>query len=71
MPDFSRPADGTEEVAAPAMASAADPPHRIEASGQLGWLVFWMSGVLTAFIIAALSVRALADTLNAFEMKLA
>ena len=35
---------------------------------HLGWLIFWMSGTLTAFIIAALSVRALSHTLNAFEM---
>ena len=33
---------------------AAHPPAR------LGWLVFWMSGTLLAFIVAALSVRALA-----------
>src|SRR4249920_1486659 len=35
---------------------------------QLGWLAFWMSGTLLSFIVAALSVRALASTLNAFEM---
>ena len=35
---------------------------------RLGWLVVWMSGTLTAFIVAAVSVRALANTLNAFEM---
>ena len=38
------------------------------ARAQLGWLLFWMSGTLTAFIIAALSVRALSHSLNAFEM---
>src|SRR5436190_19915045 len=68
MPDLSRPANGTGEVAAPEGAPVADPLRRVEASGQLGWLIFWMSGVLTAFIVAALSVRALSDTLNAFEM---
>ena len=31
-------------------------------------LALWMSGTLTAFIVAALSVRALQDTINAFEM---
>lgn len=30
--------------------------------------MFWMSGTLTAFILAAVSVRALAHSLNAFEM---
>ena len=35
---------------------------------RLGWLVLWMSGTLTAFIVAALSVRALSRQLNAFEM---
>jgi drug/metabolite transporter (DMT)-like permease len=68
MADFNRPANGAVEVAAPEGAAVADPARRAEASGQLGWLVFWMSGVLTAFIVAALSVRALQDTLNAFEM---
>ena len=37
------------------------------APAQLGWLLFWMSGTLTAFIIAALSARALSHSLNAFE----
>jgi drug/metabolite transporter (DMT)-like permease len=68
MANFSRSADGAVEAAAPEGAPIAGPAHRVEASGQLGWLVFWMSGVLTAFIVAALSVRALSDTLNAFEM---
>ena len=45
------------------------PTRRAEARpAQLGWLLFWMSGTLTAFIVAALSVRALSHTLNAFEM---
>src|SRR3954453_12056486 len=35
---------------------------------RLGWLIVWMSGTLLSFIIAALSVRALADKLSAFEM---
>jgi drug/metabolite transporter (DMT)-like permease len=35
---------------------------------RLGWLMFWMSGTLTAFIVAALSVRALSHQFNAFEM---
>ena len=35
---------------------------------RLGWLMFWMSGTLTAFIVAALSVRALSHHFNAFEM---
>ena len=44
-------------------------PRRPEARpARLGWLMFWMSGTLIAFIVAALSVRALSNTLNAFEM---
>jgi drug/metabolite transporter (DMT)-like permease len=35
---------------------------------RLGWLIFWMSGTLLSFIVAALSVRTLTDELNAFEM---
>ena len=35
---------------------------------RLGWLIFWMSGTLLAFVAAAVSVRALAESLNAFEM---
>jgi len=38
------------------------------APAQLGWLVFWMSGTLASFIVAALSVRTLSDRLNAFEI---
>jgi drug/metabolite transporter (DMT)-like permease len=38
------------------------------APARLGWLVFWMSGTLLSFIVAALSVRTLADKLSAFEM---
>lgn len=35
---------------------------------RLGWLIVWMCGTLLSFIVAALSVRALADKLSAFEM---
>jgi drug/metabolite transporter (DMT)-like permease len=35
---------------------------------RLGWLLFWMSGTLISFILAAVSVRALSNSLNAFEM---
>ena len=38
------------------------------ARARLGWLMFWMSGTLLAFIVAAVSVRALASSLDAFEM---
>jgi len=38
------------------------------APARLGWLIFWMSGTLLSFIVAALSVRTLADKLSAFEM---
>ncbi|MEA2873721.1 MAG: hypothetical protein QOH67_3697, partial [Hyphomicrobiales bacterium] len=63
------PAVNTLESGAPAMefgqvgsADASSSP-----SG-LRWLMFWMSGTLTAFIVAALSVRALSHHFNAFEM---
>ncbi len=52
---------------APAPESHASLP-RESGSSQIGWLLFWMSGTLTAFIIAALSVRALSHHFNAFEM---
>jgi drug/metabolite transporter (DMT)-like permease len=58
-------------VAAPDAIAAvgAEAPLRVEAApAQLGWLIFWMSGTLAAFIVAALSVRALSHSLNAFEM---
>ena len=35
---------------------------------RLGWLALWMSGTLAAFIVAAISVRALSKTFNAFEI---
>lgn len=38
------------------------------ARSRLGWLMFWMTGTLVAFIVAALSVRGLAHRLDAFEM---
>src|SRR5262245_8406602 len=70
MPD-RQPKRADVAVAAPdALAAvAAEAPRRVEAApAQLGWLIFWMSGTLAAFIVAALSVRALSDSLNAFEM---
>jgi len=51
-------------VAPEAVPTVASPEAR---PAQLGWLLFWMSGTLTAFIIAALSARALSHSLNAFE----
>src|SRR4249919_3760165 len=38
------------------------------APARLGWLIFWMSGTLLSFIVAALSVRMLSAKLSAFEM---
>jgi drug/metabolite transporter (DMT)-like permease len=65
-----------EEVvlAAPdALATVAAPADNMPTPGdtrpsQIGWLVFWMSGTLAAFVVAALSVRALSHSFNAFEM---
>ena len=42
-------------------------PHAAVPS-RLGLLIVWMTGTLIAFIVAALSVRALSKSLNAFEM---
>jgi drug/metabolite transporter (DMT)-like permease len=56
-----RPALGWDGVSAPQGAGGATP-------ARLGWLVFWMSGTLLSFIVAALSVRMLAAKLSAFEM---
>jgi drug/metabolite transporter (DMT)-like permease len=47
----------TDEIAAPA-----------QGVSRLGWLLFWMSGTLMSFVVAAVSVRALSHSLNAFEM---
>jgi len=41
---------------------------RVGQPAQLGRLLFWMSGTLFSFIIAALGVRALAKDLSVFEM---
>jgi len=56
-----RPSLDGEGVSAPQGNGGASPT-------SLGWLVFWMSGTLLSFIVAALSVRALSEKLNAFEM---
>src|SRR5437588_12204402 len=64
MPPCREPADMETVTLA-----AADPPQApVGTPARLGWLLFWMSGTLTSFIIAAVSVRALAHNLNAFEM---
>jgi drug/metabolite transporter (DMT)-like permease len=57
----------------PPSAAGMDAPHvalvaNANSPARLGWLMFWMSGTLTAFIVAALSVRALSHQFNAFEM---
>jgi drug/metabolite transporter (DMT)-like permease len=63
-----RPGSEETAVAAPPAIASADLSHRPQAHAQLGWLVFWMSGVLTSFIVAAIAVRALAHSLSAFEL---
>src|SRR4051812_8395896 len=52
---------GWQGVSIPQGAGGAPP-------ARLGWLMFWMSGTLLSFIVAALSVRVLSEKLNAFEM---
>jgi drug/metabolite transporter (DMT)-like permease len=56
-----RVALGWDGVSAPQGAGGATP-------ARLGWLIFWMSGTLLSFIVAALSVRMLSTKLSAFEM---
>jgi drug/metabolite transporter (DMT)-like permease len=56
-----RPARGWDGVSAPQGAGGVAP-------ARLGWLIFWMSGTLLSFIVAALSVRMLSAKLSAFEM---
>src|SRR5947207_8341430 len=53
---------------APAKASRNPPTDAPGSPARLGWLVLWMSGTLVAFIVAAISVRALSSSMNAFEM---
>jgi drug/metabolite transporter (DMT)-like permease len=43
-------------------------PTPASSSTRLGWLTLWMSGTLAAFIVAAVSVRALSRSMNPFEM---
>jgi drug/metabolite transporter (DMT)-like permease len=56
-----RPALDWDGVSAPQGAGGPVP-------ARLGWLIFWMSGTLLSFIVAALSVRMLSAKLSAFEM---
>jgi drug/metabolite transporter (DMT)-like permease len=42
--------------------------HPGQAPSKIGWLILWMSGTLFAFVISAVSVRAMSKTFNAFEM---
>ena len=60
-PSEQRAARDWETVSAPQGNRATSP-------ARLGWLVFWMSGTLLSFIVAALSVRTLSAKLSAFEM---
>jgi drug/metabolite transporter (DMT)-like permease len=55
------PAPDWDGVSVPPGKGSAPPAH-------LGWLVFWMSGTLFSFIVAALSVRTLSAKLSAFEI---
>jgi drug/metabolite transporter (DMT)-like permease len=46
--------------------SAQDHPGQVPS--KIGWLILWMSGTLFSFVIAAVSVRAMSKTFNAFEI---
>src|SRR5262245_46175217 len=47
---------------------AGKPHGQATSPARIGLLIFWVSGTLLSFIVAALSVRTLADKLSAFEM---
>jgi drug/metabolite transporter (DMT)-like permease len=64
-------------IVAPVRTEAADASKQARASAQdhsghtpskIGWLIVWMSGTLVAFVISAVSVRAMSKTFNAFEL---
>jgi drug/metabolite transporter (DMT)-like permease len=57
-------ADGAKQ--APFGTRAHDDPS--QAPSKIGWLILWMSGTLFSFVIAAVSVRAMSKTFNAFEI---
>src|SRR5262245_1315538 len=59
---------GTRRASALWDGSSALPGEGDTSPARLGWLIVWMSGTLLSFIVAALSVRTLADKLSAFEM---
>ena len=65
---FTVPAVNRLQSVAPSADERADGFAAPSSRPRLGWLALWMSGTLAAFIIAAISVRALAKTFNAFEM---
>jgi len=51
-----------------ALATAASPSISTICRTDIAWLALWMSGTLLSFTTVALSVRALAGVLSAFEM---
>jgi len=60
-----RGSDAAQATGGTSAAPAAPAPL---APARLGWLIFWMSGTLTGFVVAALSVRAMQNALNPFEI---
>ena len=69
MTDWPHSREPGEQRAAPDWKGASgSQDQKDNPPARLGWLVFWMSGTLLSFIVAALSVRTLADKLSAFEM---
>jgi len=62
------PASAGTAIASPTMAAADAFAARHAQFWRLGWLLLWMSGTLISFVVAAVSVRALAESLNAFEI---
>jgi len=56
------------QAVAPARAWRIRPVATSGSPTRIGGLMLWMSGTLVALIVAALSVRTLSSTLNAFEM---
>lgn len=67
-PLVSAAVTGLHPVPVPSPALAKISRKVTAARSSRGWLVVWMTGTLLSFVAGALSVRALASTLNVFEM---
>ena len=65
---MGRSASAALQLTARAIPAGARPAGSSVRRADLGWLALWMTGTLLSFTAVAVSVRALASTLSAFEM---